>query len=376
MSQRDYYEVLGIPRDASEEVIKKAYRKTALKYHPDRNQDNKAAEERFKEAAAAYEVLGNPKKKARYDQYGHAGARSDPQGGRPMNMEDIFSQFGDIFGSGGFGDFFGRGGGGRRGTPQQGNDLRIKIRLTLKEIALGTEKKIKVKRMVVDSRVTFGDCPQCQGNGEVRRRVNTMLGQMVSSSSCGHCGGRGVVIDYRPPGVEPSGLREQEEVLDIKIPPGVSEGVQLSMREKGNDPPGGGIAGNLLIVLEEIKDKIFQREGQHIIYNLPLSFPEATLGKEVNVPCIDGVVSIKVKPGTQGGATLRLRGKGIPSLENKRIRGDQLVRVHVWVPTKLNEAERSLLGKLSACENIQPDPSGRDASFYEKVKNVFSRTVG
>ena len=378
MSRRDHYDVLSVPRGASEGEIKKAYRKVALKYHPDRNKGDKAAEEKFKEAAAAYEVLSHPEKRQQYDQFGHTGmGGSSAQGARHMTMEDIFEQFGDLFGGGGgspFGDFFGTGRQSRRGALRKGNDLRIRMKVTLKEIALGAERKIKVKRMIMDGRVTFKECTTCHGTGEIRRQVRTMLGQMISASKCGYCGGSGQMMDYRPPGVDTSGLKQKEEVLSIKIPPGVSEGVQLSMRNKGNDPPGGGVAGDLLIELKELEHDTFQREGNHIVYNLLLSFTDAALGKEVNVPCIDGAVSIKVKAGTQGGTTLRLRGKGIPSLEDNRLKGDQLIRIRVFVPTVLNEEERDLLTRLGSSENMQPpskEASSGSASFYERMRGVF-----
>lgn len=376
MSQRDYYEVLGVSRDDSTENIKKAYRKVALKYHPDRNQDDKTAEEQFKEAASAYEVLGNPEKRKKYDQFGHAGVgNGGGHRGQHMTVEDIFDQFGDLFGGSPFEAFFGGPRGrGKRNTIRRGNDLRIKLKVTLKEITLGAMKKIKVRRMVMDPRVTFKSCVSCRGTGELRRQVRTMLGQMISTSVCGNCGGDGRMIDYRPPGADLSGLKAQEEVLDIGLPPGVSEGVQLSMREKGNDPPGGGVAGNLLIEIKEIKDDVLQRQGHHIVYNLSLGFAEAAMGKEVTIPCIDGMVSIKVKAGTQSGTTLRLRGKGIPDLENKRSRGDQLILINVWVPTRLNEEERLMMERLDKAENFQPPKKGssdEQSSFYERVMGMF-----
>jgi len=296
MAKRDYYEVLGVSKSASAEDIKKAYRKLAIQYHPDKNPNNPEAEEKFKEAAEAYEVLSNPDKKSRYDQFGHQGlGGSGGFGGGGMNMEDIFSQFGDIFGGGGFGSFFG-GGGGRR--TKKGTNLRVKIKLNLSEIANGVEKKIKVKRQVVAPGVTFKTCTSCQGSGQVKKVVNTMLGQMVSASTCNYCGGSGQLVDKRPDEADARGLLNKEEVISITIPGGVGEGMQLSMSGKGNEIPGG-IPGDLLIVIEEGEDEVFQREGNNVIYDLHISFIEAALGDSVEVPTLDGKVKIKIDPGRE-----------------------------------------------------------------------------
>jgi len=298
---------LGVSKSASADEIKKAYRKLAIQYHPDKNPDNPEAEEKFKEAAEAYEVLSNPEKRLRYDQFGHQGLGGNGGfGGGGMNMEDIFSQFGDIFGGGGFGSFFGGGGGGGRRT-KKGTNLRVKLKLNLQEIANGVEKKIKVKRHVVAPGVTFKSCSTCQGTGQIKKVVNTMLGQMVSASTCGVCGGSGQIIDKKPAEADARGLIVKEEVISINIPGGVAEGMQLSMSTKGNEIPGG-IPGDLLIVIEEIEDKVLQRDGNNVIFDLYVSFVDAALGASVEVPTIDGRVKIKVEPGTQSGKMLRLKG--------------------------------------------------------------------
>ena len=367
MANRDSYEVLGVSKSASADEIKKAYRKLAIQYHPDKNPDNPEAEDKFKEAAEAYEVLSNPEKKARYDQYGHQGLGGNGGfGGGGMNMEDIFSQFGDIFGGGGFGSFFG-GGGGRR--TKKGTNLRVKLKLNLQEIANGVEKKIKVKRHVVAPGVTFKNCSACQGSGQVKKVVNTMLGQMVSASTCTVCGGAGQIVDKKPADADSRGLVIKEEVISINIPGGVGEGMQLSMSGKGNEIPGG-IPGDLLIVIEEAEEGVFQREGNNVIYDLHISFIQAALGDSVEVPTIDGKVKIKIDPGTQSGKMLRLKGKGIKDI-NGYSRGDQLIMVNVWTPTQLSREERAILEGLKNSENFKPDPGKQDKSFFDKMKEFF-----
>lgn len=369
MAKRDYYEILGVSRDASPEEIKKAYRKIAIKYHPDKNPDDPTAEDKFKEAAEAYEVLSNQEKRQTYDRFGHEGMRGGGFGGGGMNMDDIFSQFGDIFG-GGFGDFFGGGGRGRRGGMRKGTNLRIKLKLNLEEIANGVEKKIKVSRMVAAEGVTFKTCPTCNGQGQVRKAVNTMLGQMVSTSTCPSCQGSGKIVDKRPAGVDSSGLERKEEVISVKIPAGVSEGMQLSMSGRGNEAPGGGLPGDLLIVIEEKEHEILKRDGNNVIYDLYISFIEAALGGEVEVPTLGSKVKFKIDPGTQSGKLLRLRGKGIQDLEGYG-RGDQIIHVNVWTPKQLSREEKQTLEKLRESENFKPDPSKNDKSFFEKMKEFF-----
>lgn len=369
MAKRDYYDILGVSKSATADELKKAYRKLAIKYHPDKNPDNPEAEEKFKEAAEAYEVLSNPEKKAQYDRFGHDGMRGGFGGqGGGMNMEDIFSQFGDIFGGGGspFESFFG----GGRSRQRKGSNLRIKLKLTLDEIANGVEKKIKVNRLINAEGVTFKTCPTCGGSGQQKKVVNTMLGQMVSSSTCGTCHGSGKIIDHRPAGVDSTGLEMKEEIIPIKIPAGVSEGMQLSMSGKGNMAPGGGIAGDLLIVIEEKEHEELKRDGNNVVYDLFISFTDAALGTSIEVPTIDGKVRIKIDTGTQSGRILRLRGKGIKDI-NGYGKGDQLIHVNVWTPKKLSPEERAMLEKLSHSDNFKPDPDKNDKGFFEKVREFF-----
>lgn len=368
MSKRDYYEILGVDRNASADEIKKAYRKIAIQYHPDKNPDNKEAEEKFKEAAEAYEVLSNAEKRAQYDRFGHARGNGG-FGGGGMSMDDIFSQFGDIFGGGSpFDSFFGGGGSGRR--QRRGSNLRIKLKLNLEEIANGVEKKIKVNRLVRAEGVTYKNCQTCQGMGQVRKTVNTMLGQMISTTTCPACNGSGQIIDKRPSGVDSSGLVSKEEIISIKIPPGVQEGMQLSMSGKGNEAPGGGLAGDLLILVEEQEDQFLKRDGNNLIYDLYISFIDAALGTNVEVPSVGSKVKIKIEPGTQSGKILRLRGKGLKDI-NGYSTGDQLIYVNVWTPKKLSSEERQILENLRDSANFKPAPSAHEKGFFERMKEFF-----
>ena len=371
MAKRDFYEILGVSKSATAEEIKKAYRKVAIQFHPDKNQGNKEAEEKFKEAAEAYEVLSSPDKRAQYDRFGHGRPGGGGYSSQSMNMDDIFSQFGDIFGSGGspFDSFFG---GGGRSSQRRGSNLRIKLKLTLEEIANGAEKKIKVHRLIHAEGVTFKTCTTCQGNGQVRKVVNTMLGQMVSASTCPSCHGSGQIIDKRPPGVDSSGLVSKEDLISIKIPPGVADGMQLSMGGKGNEAPGGGIPGDLLILVEEQEDKDLKRDGNNLMYDLHLNFVDAALGTSVEVPSIGGKVRIKIDPGTQGGKILRLRGKGLKDV-NGYVTGDQLVYVNVWTPKKLTNEEKAMLEQLRSAPNFHPAPDKAEKGFFERMKEYFSQ---
>ena len=369
-TKRDYYEILGISKSASPEEIKKAYRKVAIQFHPDKNPGNKESEEKFKEAAEAYEVLSSPEKRAQYDRFGHS-RPGEGRGytGHDMNMEDIFSQFGDIFGGGSpFDSFFGGGGQSRQ---RKGSNLRIKLKLNLDEIANGVEKKIKVNRLLRAEGVTFKTCTTCKGNGQVRKVVNTMLGQMVSTSTCPACNGAGQTIDKKPSGVDNSGLVSKEDLITVKIPAGVSDGMQLSMSGKGNEAPGGGIPGDLLIVIEELEDKDLKRDGNNLIFDLHISFVDAALGTSVEVPSIGGKVRIKIEPGTQSGKILRLRGKGVKDI-NGYGAGDELIYVNVWTPKKLTLEEKTKLESLRESSNFEPHPDQNDKGFFERMKEYFA----
>lgn len=371
-TKRDYYEILGVSKTATAEELKKAYRKIAIQYHPDKNPGNKEAEEKFKEAAEAYEVLSNTEKRAQYDRFGHnRPGNGGYGGGGSVNMEDIF---GDIFGGGSpFDSFFGSGGSGsgRGKRGRKGSNLRIKLKMTLDEIANGAEKKIKVNRLVRAEGVTFKTCTACQGTGQIKRVVNTMLGQMVSASTCPTCDGSGQILDKRPAGVDSSGLTSKEEVITIKIPAGVSEGMQLSMSGKGNEAPGGGVAGDLLILIEEQEDAELKREGNNLIYDLYINFVDAALGTTVEVPSVNGKVKIKIEPGTQSGKILRLRGKGLRDVNGYET-GDQLIYVNVWTPKKLSPEEKAKLESLRNSPNFTPSPDANERSFFERMKEFFN----
>jgi molecular chaperone DnaJ len=370
-AKRDYYEVLGVSRSADEAEIKKAYRKLALKYHPDKNPDDKDAEDKFKEAAEAYEVLSDADKRARYDRFGHAGMGGAAGGGFSgggMNMEDIFEQFGDVFGGafGGFGG--GRSSGGTRMT--RGTNLRVKIKLTLEEIATGVKKKIKVNKLVNAEGVTYKSCSQCNGSGRVMRVTQTFLGHMQTQSTCPTCNGTGKIIDQRPSDADSQGLKRQEEVIEIDIPAGVEEGMQLSVTGKGNAGPFNGIPGDLLIVIEEVEHPFLRRDGEHLHYDAYVSFMDAVLGESIEIPTVSGKAKIKVEPGTQSGKMLRLKGKGLPNIQGYGS-GDLFVHINVWTPTKITKEEREILEKLKGSESFNPKPEDRDKGFFQRVKDMF-----
>ena len=372
MAKRDYYEVLGISKSATAAEIKKGYRKKAIEFHPDKNPDNKTAEAKFKEAAEAYEVLSDADKKARYDQFGHQAFENGGGGfGGGMNMDDIFSQFGDIFGGGGFsGGFSGFGGGGGQ-RRVKGSNLRIRVKLTLEEIANGVEKKIKVKRKVQAPGTTYKTCSTCNGTGQVTRIANTILGRMQTSAPCNVCGGAGQTIDKKPADADAQGLKVAEETVSIKIPAGVVDGMQLKVSGKGNEAPGHGISGDLLVAIEEAEHDTLQREGDNLHYDLYISLPDAVLGTSKEIDTVTGKVRIKVEAGVQSGKILRLRGKGIPSI-NGYGKGDLLVHVNVWTPKTLNKQQKDFFELMKDDEHFDPKPESSDKSFFEKVKDMFS----
>jgi len=381
VTKRDYYEILGVSRNASPEEIKKAYRKMAIKYHPDKNPDNKGAEDQFKEAAEAYEVLGDADKRSRYDQFGHDGLRNQGSGFHEMNMDDIFSQFGDIFGSafGGFGGFGGGSKGGQRRKVNRGTNLRIKVKLTLEEIATGVEKKLKVNKFIncatcngtgAKGGASYHNCTTCRGTGQVTRVTNTFLGQMQTSATCPTCGGEGQIITDKCPVCFGNGVEKGEEVISINIPAGVSEGIQLSVSGKGNAAARAGIPGDLIIQIEEEKHASLQRDGDNLIYEHYMSIPEAALGTTIEVPTLEGRAKVKIEAGTQSGKILRLKSKGLPAL-NAYGRGDLLVSIIVWVPRSLSKSEKETMESLLTSENFRPNPNSKDRGFFERMKEYF-----
>lgn len=374
--KEDYYDILGVTKNASAAEIKKAYRKKAIQYHPDKNPDDPKAEEMFKKAAEAYEVLSDPNKKARYDQFGHAAFEGGGGfGGGGMNMDDIFSQFGDIFGSafggggGGFSGFGGFGGGGQRRV--KGSNLRIRVKLTLDEVANGVEKKVKVRRKVQADGVTYKTCSTCNGQGQVTKIQNTILGRMQTAATCSTCSGSGQIIDKRPSDADAQGLKVAEETVSINIPAGVEDGMQLKVPNKGNEAPGNGVPGDLLVAIETIDHDTLKREGDNLHYDLYVSLSDAVLGTSKEIDAVGGKVRIKLEPGIQSGKILRLRGKGISSL-NGYGSGDLLVHVNVWTPKELNKEQKDFFERMRNNENFEPRPEKSDKSFFEKVKDMFS----
>jgi molecular chaperone DnaJ len=379
MAKRDFYEILGVAKGADEAEIKKAYRKMAMKYHPDKNPGDKQAEDKFKEAAEAYDVLSNVDKKARYDQFGHAGMGAGAAGGGyggGMNMDDIFSQFSDIFG--GFGGGGERGGGGKRRTTR-GSNLRIKVKLSLEEILKGVEKKIKVNKYVhcqsckgsgAQGGSAFHTCSTCRGSGQITQVVNTILGQMQTASTCPACSGEGQVIRDKCKTCFGDGIVRGEEVITINIPAGVAEGMQLSMSGNGNAAPRGGIPGDLLVAIEEQEHAHLKRDGNNLYFEQVISFTDAALGTSVEIPTLEGKAKIKIEPGTQPGKILRLRGKGLPEINNYG-KGDLLVSINIWVPGNLSKEEKKTLEKLNESENFQPAKNSKDKGFFDRMKEYF-----
>jgi molecular chaperone DnaJ len=383
MTKRDYYEVLSLSKGASAEEIKKSYRKVAMQYHPDRNPGDKAAEEKFKEAAEAYEVLSDTDKRAQYDRYGHAGLSNNgrgPSGG--MNMDDIFSQFGDIFGDDLFGSFFGgrRAGGSSRSRGVRGSNLRVKIKLNYEEIAKGVTKNIKVKKYVscttcsgtgAKDRNSIQTCSTCGGSGQVRRVSNTFLGQMQTVTTCPTCNGEGSIVTAKCGVCKGEGRVYGEETVTLDIPAGVQEGMQLSVGGRGNAGERGGAPGDLIILIEEEQHPELHRDGLNVAYELHISFMDAVFGLQAEVPTIDGKAKIKIPPGTQSGKIFRLKGKGFPGV-NSYEKGDQLIHVNVWTPQHVTPEEKDLLEKLSESPNFQPKPDKNERSFFDKVREMFT----
>jgi molecular chaperone DnaJ len=384
MTKRDYYEILGVKKDASQDEIKKSYRKVAMQHHPDRNPGDKSSEEKFKEAAEAYEILSDQEKRAQYDRFGHAGVRGNGRGGfghGDMTMDDIFSQFGDIFGDDIFGSFFG-GGGRRSGTRSRGvrgSNLRIKLKINYEEIAKGTSKTIKVKKYVhcatcggsgAKDKGSVQTCGTCGGSGQVRKVTNTFLGQMQTVTTCPTCNGEGSTITSKCTNCRGEGRIYGEETVTLDIPAGVQEGMQLSLSGKGNVGERGGAPGDLIVLIEEEHHAQLQRDGLNVIYDLHISFPELAFGAHVEVPTIDGKAKIKIPAGTQSGKIFRLKGKGFPGI-NSYERGDQLIHVNVWTPQNLTPEEKAMLEKLQHSPNFKPQPEKSEKSFFDKVKEMF-----
>ncbi len=387
-TKRDYYEVLGVDKNVSPEDLKKAYRKLALKYHPDRNPGDKEAEEKFKEAAEAYDVLSNPDKKARYDQFGHAGLDgASGFGGQGMSMDDIFSSFGSIFG-----DFFGGGGGSfhfggfngsgnsRGGRPvSRGSNLRIKVKLTLEEIERGVEKKIKVNKYVPCKTCggtgargnSYETCSHCHGSGVVTELRRSIFGQMQTQSVCPYCGGQGRIIKDKCHDCHGEGIVKSEEIITINIPAGVADGMQLSMHGQGNAGPNGGVNGDLIIQVEEIQHELFERQENNLFYNAFVTYADAALGASIEIPTLSGKVRVKIEQGTPSGKVIRLKGKGLPDI-NGYSRGDMLVSINVWVPKSVTKEERAMLEQLNSHPNFQPNPSKQERGFFDKMKDLFS----
>jgi molecular chaperone DnaJ len=377
-SKRDFYEILGVSKSASDDDIKKAYRKLAIKYHPDKNPDDKTAEEKFKEAAEAYEVLSNPEKRQRYNQFGHAGVGGASGGGGHygggMNMDDIFSQFGDIFG-GGFGSSRG-GGGGRR--VMRGSNLRIKVKLNLQEVAKGVEKKLKVNKFVSCGTCKgsgakngqFETCRLCNGSGVQTRMTQTFLGAMQTQTTCSGCNGEGKIVKDKCNTCHGDGIVRAEEVISINIPAGVAEGMQLSVNGKGNAAPRGGINGDLLVLIEEEEHPELKRDGSNLFYDSYINFADAALGTSIEIPTVDAKVKIKIDPGTQSGKVLRLKGKGLPDI-NSYGPGDLLVNINVWTPQHLTPEEKKALEILRDSKNFAPNPNRKEKGFFDRMKEYF-----
>jgi len=388
MSKRDFYEILGVSKSSSADEIKKAYRKVAMQFHPDRNPGDKAAEEKFKEAAEAYEILSDTDKKAKYDRHGHQAfgpgtGGGGGYGGGGMDMNDIFSQFGDVFGDDMFGGFFGggqsRSRGGTKARGQRGSNLRIKLKMNYEEIANGVNKQVKVKKHVLcttcggngakDSS-SIQTCGTCKGSGQVRKVTNTFLGQMQTDNTCPSCNGEGSTVTAKCTPCKGEGRVYGEETISIDIPAGVQDGMQLSMSGKGNAGERGGSSGDLIIMIEEEQHESLHRDGLNVSFDLYITIPDAIFGTSVEVPTIDGRAKIKIPTGTQSGKIFRLKGKGFPEVQGYA-KGDQLIHVNIWTPQEVSEEEKIALNKMQESENFKPKPVKGDKSFYDKVKEAF-----
>ena len=389
MAKRDFYEILGVAKSSTADEIKKAYRKVAMQFHPDRNPGDKASEEKFKEAAEAYEVLSDQEKRGQYDKYGHAGMNQRGGGfgggGQGMNMDDIFSNFGDIFGDDLFGSFFGGGGGGRqrssggRTKGTRGSNLRIKLKMNYEEIAKGANKTVKVKKYTpcttcsgsgAKDKSSVQTCATCGGNGQVRKVTNTFLGQMQTVGTCPTCNGEGSTITSKCTSCKGEGRVYTEETMSIDIPAGVQEGMQLSLSGKGNAGERGGASGDLIVLIEEEQHAELQRDNLNVIYDMYITFADAVFGANLEVPTIDGRAKIKIPPGTQGGKIFRLKGKGFPAI-NSYEKGDQLIHVNVWIPQEVTKEEKEIIEKFKESPSFQPKPDKNEKSFFSKIKEMF-----
>jgi len=388
MSKRDFYEILGVSKSSSADEIKKAYRKVAMQFHPDRNPGDKAAEEKFKEAAEAYEILSDTDKKAKYDRFGHQAfgpgtAGGGGYGGGGMDMNDIFSQFGDVFGDDMFGGFFGggqsRSRGGAKARGQRGSNLRIKLKMNYEEIANGVNKQVKVKKHVLcttcggngaKDNSSIQTCGTCKGSGQVRKVTNTFLGQMQTVNTCPTCNGEGSTVTAKCTPCKGEGRVYGEETISIDIPAGVQDGMQLSMSGKGNAGERGGSSGDLIIMIEEEQHEFLHRDGLNVSFDLYITIPDAIFGTSVEVPTIDARAKIKIPAGTQSGKIFRLKGKGFPEVQGYA-KGDQLIHVNIWTPQEVSEEEKIALNKMQGSENFKPKPIKGDKSFYDKVKEAF-----
>jgi molecular chaperone DnaJ len=367
--KEDFYDILGISKSATAAEIKKAYRKKAIEYHPDKNPGDSKAEELFKKSAEAYEVLSDPNKKAKYDQYGHQAFEGGFGGGGGMNMDDIFSQFGDVFGGAFGGGFGGFGGGGQRRA--KGSNLRIRVKLNLEEVAQGVEKTVKVRRKKQAEGVTYKTCSTCNGQGQVTKIANTILGRMQTAATCSTCSGSGQILDSKPKDADAQGMVVQEDTVSIQIPAGVEDGMQLKVAGKGNDAPGNGVPGDLIVAIETLEHDTLKREGDNLHYDLYISLSDAVLGTSKDIDTVSGKARIKLEAGLQSGKILRLRGKGIKSI-NGYGAGDLLVHVNVWTPKELNKEQKAFFEKMQGDENFEPRPEKSDKSFFEKVKDMFA----